>query len=80
MSDFRVRSETRYIAAPHEVTRLVKRVGQSAAALGDPARRAHIGDRECDIYELFCTAHEIGMVAIPWVTKLGCRNDRTLAQ
>ncbi len=33
---------------------------QSTALFGDPARCVHIGDRESDIYELFCTAAELG--------------------
>ena len=33
---------------------------QSTQLLGEPARCVHIGDRESDIYELFCTAHEAG--------------------
>ena len=30
------------------------------ALLGAPGRCVHIGDRESDIYELFCTAQELG--------------------
>jgi hypothetical protein len=33
---------------------------QSAAFVGAPARCVHVGDRESDIYELFCTARELG--------------------
>ena len=33
---------------------------QSTELLDDPERCIHIGDRESDIYELFCTAQEIG--------------------
>ncbi len=33
---------------------------QSAALLDDPERCVHIGDRESDIYELFCTAEQMG--------------------
>ncbi len=33
---------------------------QSTNLLGDPARCVHIGDRESDIYELFCTAQDAG--------------------
>jgi hypothetical protein len=28
--------------------------------LGDPSRCVHVGDREADIYELFCAAHDAG--------------------
>jgi hypothetical protein len=33
---------------------------QSTALLNDPERCVHIGDRESDIYELFCTAESLG--------------------
>lgn len=33
---------------------------QSTALFGAPDRCVHIGDRESDIYELFCTARELG--------------------
>lgn len=33
---------------------------QSTELLGNPSRCVHIADRESDIYELFCTAKEIG--------------------
>ncbi|MCG1039382.1 MULTISPECIES: IS4 family transposase [Burkholderiaceae] len=32
---------------------------QSTALLGEPARCVHIGDRESDIYELFCSAYDL---------------------
>jgi hypothetical protein len=32
---------------------------QSTALLDDPVRCVHVGDRESDIYELFCTAHDL---------------------
>src|SRR5262252_364181 len=43
-----------------ESIRWLQNLRQSTAKLGDPARCVHIGDRESDIYELFCTAKEIG--------------------
>jgi len=33
-----------------------------ATLFGEPARCIHVGDRESDIYELFCTAQELGTV------------------
>ena len=33
---------------------------QSTALFGEPGRCVHIGDRESDIYELFCLAQELG--------------------
>ena len=35
-------------------------VRQSTELLGAPHRLVHIGDRESDIYELFCLAEELG--------------------
>jgi hypothetical protein len=43
-----------------ESMRWLQNLRQSTATLGDPGRCVHIGDRESDIYELFCTAKEIG--------------------
>jgi hypothetical protein len=43
-----------------ESVRWLENVRQSTELLGDPGRCVHIGDRESDIYELFCTAQEIG--------------------
>jgi hypothetical protein len=33
---------------------------QSTALFDEPRRCIHIGDRESDIYELFCTAQQVG--------------------
>jgi hypothetical protein len=43
-----------------ESIRWLENLRQSTALFGDPARCIHIGDRESDIYELFCTAAELG--------------------
>lgn len=43
-----------------ESFRWLENVRQATALLGDPPRCIHIGDRESDIYELFCTAEEVG--------------------
>jgi hypothetical protein len=43
-----------------ESVRWLENVRQSTELLGDPERCVHIGDRESDIYELFCLAQEIG--------------------
>jgi hypothetical protein len=51
---------TRIPIEKKESIRWLENVKQSTAALGDPTRCVHIGDRESDIYELFCTATEIG--------------------
>lgn len=36
-------------------------VRQSTGLLGDPKRCIHVGDRESDIYELFCSARKAGI-------------------
>ena len=51
---------TRVPIEKKESIRWLENLRQSTAALGDPTRCVHIGDRESDIYELFCTAKEIG--------------------
>jgi hypothetical protein len=43
-----------------ESIRWLENLKQSTELLGDPGRCLHIGDRESDIYELFCAAQEIG--------------------
>jgi hypothetical protein len=40
--------------------RWLESMRQSMALLGAPARCVHVGDRESDMYELFCTAQELG--------------------
>lgn len=51
---------TRIAIEKKESIRWLENLKQSTATLGDPARCVHIGDRESDIYELFCTAREVG--------------------
>ncbi len=51
---------TRVPIEKKESFRWLENLRQSAATLGDPARCVHIGDRESDIYELFCAAKEVG--------------------
>jgi hypothetical protein len=43
-----------------ESVRWLENVTQSTSLLGEPSRCIHIGDRESDIYELFCAAQESG--------------------
>ncbi|BAV66910.1 transposase (plasmid) [Sphingobium cloacae] len=40
--------------------RWLENMRQASALLDDPARCIHIGDRESDIYELFCEARKLG--------------------
>ncbi len=51
---------TRVPIEKKESVRWLENLTQSTQLLGEPARCVHIGDRESDIYELFCTAHEAG--------------------
>src|SRR5688572_9977399 len=43
-----------------ESIRWLDNMRQSTVLFGDPERCIHIGDRESDIYELFCLAQELG--------------------
>jgi len=51
---------TRMPIETKESYRWIPNLRESSALLGDPSRLVHIGDRERDIYELFCTAQEVG--------------------
>lgn len=51
---------TRVPIEQKESVRWLENLSQSTRLLGDPARCVHIGDRESDIYEMFCTARDSG--------------------
>jgi hypothetical protein len=51
---------TRVPIEKKESIRWLDNLSQSAELLGSPERCVHIGDRESDIYELFCLAQELG--------------------
>ena len=51
---------TRVPIEKKESIRWLDNLKQSTSLLGDPARCVHVGDRESDIYELFCTAQDAG--------------------
>ncbi len=51
---------TRVPIEEKESFRCLENVRQATALFGDPPRCLHIGDRESDIYERFCTAPQIG--------------------
>lgn len=51
---------TRIPIEEKESYRWLENVRQSTALLEEPHRCVHIGDRESDIYELFCTAQALG--------------------
>src|ERR1700743_1953313 len=50
---------TRVPIEEKESYRWLENMRQSTALLDDPVRCIHVGDRESDIYELFCTAHDL---------------------
>jgi hypothetical protein len=51
---------TRIPIEKKESIRWLENLAQSTALLGAPQRCVHIGDRESDIYELFCKAQDAG--------------------
>jgi hypothetical protein len=51
---------TRVPIEQKESYRWLENLRQSTTLLAQPKRIVHIGDRESDIYELFCTAHDAG--------------------
>jgi hypothetical protein len=51
---------TRVPIEKKESIRWLDNLKQSTELLNDPGRCVHIGDRESDIYELFCTAQQTG--------------------
>lgn len=51
---------TRVPIESKESIRWLDNLAQSTELLDCPGRCVHIGDRESDIYELFCMAHELG--------------------
>jgi hypothetical protein len=64
-----------------ESIRWLENMRQSTRLLGEPERCVHIGDRESDIYELFCTARELGthFLVRSCVDRRAGNGDRTLA-
>lgn len=51
---------TRIPVEKKESVRWLENLRNATALADDPARCVHIGDRESDIYELFCAAQEVG--------------------
>src|SRR4051795_10322827 len=64
-----------------ESIRWLENLRQSMALLGAPARCVHIGDRESDIYELFCMAQELGthFIIRSCVDRLAGDGNQTMA-
>jgi hypothetical protein len=72
---------TRVPIEKKESVRWLDNVRQSTELLVDPGRCIHIGDRESDIYELFCAAPETGthFVIRTCVDRLAGEGDHTFA-
>jgi hypothetical protein len=72
---------TRVPIEQKESIRWLENVQQSTALLGDPGRCVHIGDRESDIYELFCATREAGahFLIRTCVDRLAGDGDHTIA-
>jgi hypothetical protein len=72
---------TRIPIEKKESVRWLENLEQSTELLSDPGRCIHIGDRESDIYELFCTAQEVGthFLVRTCVDRLAGDGDHTIA-
>ncbi len=72
---------TRIPIEKKESIRWLENLKQSTELLGDPGRCVHIGDRESDIYELFCAAQEVGthFLVRTCVDRLAGDGDHTIA-
>ena len=72
---------TRVPMAQKESVRWWENLEQSTARLGTAERLVHIGDRESDIYELFCTAQNAGtkFVLRTCVDRLAEDGQKTIA-
>lgn len=72
---------TRIPIEKKESIRWLENLQQSTDLLGDPRRCVHIGDRESDIFELFCAAQEIEthFLVRTCVDRLAGDGDHTIA-
>jgi Transposase DNA-binding len=73
---------TRVPIEKKESIRWLDNLKQSTELLDDPGRCVHIGDRESDIYELFCAAQEVGthFLVRTCVDRLTGDGDHTIAE
>jgi hypothetical protein len=72
---------TRVPIEQKESVRWLENLRQSTRLMSDPARCVHIGDRESDIYELFCVAQTAGthFLVRTCVDRLAGNGDHTIA-
>jgi hypothetical protein len=75
-------NRTRVPIEEKESVRWLENVRQSTALFQQPERCVHIGDRESDIYELFCTARQAGthFLVRTCVDRLAGDGDHTVAE
>ena len=73
---------TRIPIEKKESIRWLENLRQSTELLTDPGRCLHIGDRESDIYELFCAAQEVGthFLVRTCVDRLAGDGNHTIAE
>ena len=73
---------TRVPIEKKESIRWLDNLTQSMELLADPGRCVHIGDRESDIYELFCLAQQTGthFLVRTCVDRLAGDGDHTIAE
>src|SRR5437588_8321148 len=73
---------TRVPIEKKESIRWLDNLKQSKDLLDDPGRCLHIGDRESDIYELFCVAQEVGthFLVRTCVDRLAGDGDHTISE
>jgi hypothetical protein len=71
---------TRVPIEAKESVRWLDNLRQSIDLLGEPERCVHVGDRESDIYELYCLARELGthFVVRTVVDRLAGNGDHTV--
>jgi len=71
---------TRIPIEAKESIRWLENMRQTTQLLGAPERLVHIGDRESDIYELFCEAEALGtrFLVRTAVNRLACAGDTTV--
>ncbi len=68
---------TRVPIEEKESYRWLENLRQSTALFGEPNRCVHVGDRESDIYELFCLAHELQTNFLVRTALIGSREMET---
>lgn len=73
---------TRVPIETKESIRWLDNLHQSIALVGEPGRCVHVGDRESDIYELYCLACELGthFLVRTCVDRLACDGKSTIAK